>query len=113
MAREMDEAFIEKAIERYQRLEQLLAEFDKRAAGVEVSVRSPDGLVEVVVTADGTIRDVVIADAAQGRSARELSKAVQSAVVAAADAARWARAKLHQDAFAEFQPLPTDPRSGR
>jgi DNA-binding protein YbaB len=113
MAREIDEAWIEQAIERYQHLDHLLAEFDRRAAGVEVSVRSPDGLVEVVVTADGTIRDVVISDSAQGRPARELSRAVQSAVTAAADAARWARAKLHQETFSEFQPLPADPRSHR
>src|SRR5262245_26256395 len=102
MAREMDEAFIEEAIERYQRLDHLLAEFDRRAAGLEVTVRSPDGLVEVVVTADGGIRDVVIADTAQGRSPRELSRSVRAAVASAADAARWARAKLHQETFNEF-----------
>ena len=113
MAREIDEAWIEEAIERYQRLEQLLADFDKRASGLEVTVRSPDGLVEVVVTGDGTIRDVAIADEAQGRSVRDLSRSVRSAVTAAADAARWARVKLHQETFGEFHPLPADPGDAR
>ena len=52
-----------------------------------MTVRSPDGLVEVVVGADGVIRDVVISEPAQGRPVRELSRAVQAAVTAAADAA--------------------------
>jgi DNA-binding protein YbaB len=105
VAREIDEAWIEEAIDRYRRVERLLADVTKALAGVDVTVRSPDGLVEVVVTADGTIRDVVISESAQGRSPRELSRAVQSAVSAAADAARWARTKLHQDMFAEHRDL--------
>ena len=108
----MDEAWIEEAIQRYQRVERLVAEFDKALAQVDVTVRSPDGLVEVVVTADGTIRDVVISESASGRPARELSRAVQAAVTAAADAAAWARAKLRQDMLAEFRPLSSDHRSG-
>jgi DNA-binding protein YbaB len=108
--RRVDEAWIDEAIERYQRVERLVAEFDRALAAVDVTVRSPDGLVEVVVTADGTIRDVVVSESAQGRSTRELSKAVQAAVTAAADAAAWARTKLHQDMFAEYPPL--DRRSG-
>src|SRR5262245_10767322 len=105
MAREIDEAYIEEAIERYQQLDHLLAEFDKRASGYEVTVRSPDGLVEVVVTADGTVKDVVIVDSAHGRTPRELSRSVKAAVTAAADAARWAKAKLHQETFGQFRPL--------
>ena len=60
MAREIDEAWIEEAIERYQRIEARLAEFEQAVKTVEVTVRSPDGLVEVVVAADGCIRDVQI-----------------------------------------------------
>ena len=60
MGREIDETWIEQAVERYRRIDALLADFDKAVSTVEVSVRSPDGLVEVVVTADGTIRDVRI-----------------------------------------------------
>ena len=107
MGREIDEAWIEEAIERYRRIERLRADFDKALARVDVTVRSPDGLVEVVVTADGAIRDVVISESAQGRSMRELSRSVQAAVAAAADAAGWARTKLRQDMFADFSGLPT------
>ncbi len=110
MGREIDEAWIEEAIERYQRIEALQADFERALAKVDVTVRSPDGLVEVVVSADGTIRDVVISDSAQGRAPRELSRAVQAAVTAAADAAQWARTKLHQDMFGDYKELN---RSGR
>jgi DNA-binding protein YbaB len=113
---QVDEAWIEEAIERYQRVERLLADFDKAMAKVDVTVRSPDGLVEVIVGADGAIRDVVISDAAHGRSPRDLSRSVQAAVTAAADAAQWARTKLHHDMFADFTDLgsrPGDRRSDR
>jgi DNA-binding protein YbaB len=111
MAREIDEAFIEEAIERYHRIEKLQAQFDQAARGVEVTVRSPDGLVEVLVAADGSIKDIVIGESFQGRTAADLSRAVKAAVAAAADAASWARAKLHQDMFGEFRPLSTEIRS--
>lgn len=113
MAREIDEAWIEEAIDRYQQVERQLAEFDKALSNVEVTVRSPDGLVEVVVTADGSIRDVVIGDAAQGRTPRELSRSVQAAVTAAADAAGWARERLHRDTFGGLHPLAQNPFTQR
>ena len=102
---QVDEAWIEQAIERYQRMERLLADFDKALAKVDVTVRSPDGLVEVIVRADGVIRDVVISEQAHGRPPRELSKAVQAALTAAADAAQWARRKLHSETFDDFPDL--------
>jgi DNA-binding protein YbaB len=102
---QVDEAWIEHAIERYQRMERLVADFDKALAKVDVTVRSPDGLVEVIVGGDGTIRSVVISDQAQNRSARELSKAVHAAVTAAAEAAQWARRKLHSETFDDFPDL--------
>jgi DNA-binding protein YbaB len=108
MGREVDETWIEEAIERYQRIGQRQAEFERAMAKVDVTVHSPDGLVEVVVSADGTIREVVISDAAQGRGSRELSRSVQAAVTAAADAAAWARTRLHQDMFAEYPQLRSD-----
>jgi DNA-binding protein YbaB len=98
----VDEAGIEHAIERYQQMERLLADFDKALAKVDVTVRSPDGLVEVVVGGDGTIREVVISDDARDRPPRELSRSVQAAVTAAADAALWARRKLQADMFGDF-----------
>jgi DNA-binding protein YbaB len=102
---QVDEAWIEKAIERYQRMERLVADFDKALAAFDVTVRSPDGLVEVVVGADGVVKDVVISDDARDRSPRELSRSVQAAVSSAADAASWARQKLYRETFAEFGEL--------
>jgi DNA-binding protein YbaB len=101
----VDEAWIDQAIERYQRMERLVADFDKALTKVDVTVCSPDGLVEIVVSADGVIREVVISDQAQDRSPRDLSKAVQAAVTAAADAAQWARRKLHSETFDNFPDL--------
>ena len=112
MGRSVDETWIEDAIERYQRLDRVMADFDRALAKVDVTVHSPDGLVEVVVAADGTIREVSISDSAQGRPTRELARSVQAAVTAAADAARWARAKLHSDMFSDYRDLGLD-RGGR
>lgn len=105
MAREIDEAWVEEAIERYRRIEDLQAEFEKAMSGVEVTVHSPDGLVEVVVCADGQIRDVTVVGSLQGRSNVEVSRALKAAVTAAHDAARWARQKLHADVFGDYRPL--------
>lgn len=104
MGREIDETWIEEAVERYRRIDALLAEFDKAVTTVEVSVRSPDGLVEVVVTADGTIRDVRI-DQVRGQTGAELSRSVRAAVTAATDAAAWARQKLHAETFGDYRSL--------
>jgi len=101
----VDEAWIEKAIEGYQRLERLIADFEKALAAVDVTVHSPDGLVTVVVAADGQIKDVVIADEARDRSPRELSRSVQAAGGAAADAAAWARQKLYRETFGDYPPM--------
>jgi DNA-binding protein YbaB len=105
MAREIDETWIEEAIERYQRIEARQAEFDKAVKGVEVTVRSADGTVDVVVAADGAIRDVQIHGPLHGRTAADLSRSVREAVTAAADAAAWARQKLHAETFAGYRPL--------
>ncbi|MEV0130797.1 YbaB/EbfC family nucleoid-associated protein [Dactylosporangium sp. NPDC050688] len=104
MGREIDETWIEQAVERYRRIDALLAEFDKAVTTVEVSVRSPDGLVEVVVTADGTIRDVRI-DQLRGQTGAELSRSVRATVTAATDAAAWARKKLHAETFGDYRSL--------
>jgi DNA-binding protein YbaB len=105
MAREIDETFIEEAIERYQRLDARLAEFEKAVSTVEVTVRSPDGAVEVLVTADGTIRDVTVTGSLTGRTSADLSRSIRQAVAAAADAAAWARTTLHAETFREHRPL--------
>jgi DNA-binding protein YbaB len=105
MAREIDEVWIEEAVARYRRIEALQAEFDEAVHAVEVTVRSPDNLVEVQVSAAGEIRSVNILPTAQGRTAAELSRSVHVAVTAAADAARWAREKLHAETFGDYRPL--------
>jgi DNA-binding protein YbaB len=105
VGREIDEAFIEEAVERYRRVDALLAEFEKAVRGVEVTVSSPDGLVEVVVGADGTVRDVTVTGPLTGRTSAQLSRSIRDAVSAAADAASWARAKLHAETFAGYRPL--------
>ncbi|HET6214526.1 MAG TPA: YbaB/EbfC family nucleoid-associated protein [Micromonosporaceae bacterium] len=105
MAREIDEAWVEEAIERYRRIEALQADFDKALHGVEVTVRSPDGLVEVIVSAGGAIRAVTIVGSLQDRTNLDVSRSIQAAVAAAHDAAGWARQKLHADTFGDYRPL--------
>jgi DNA-binding protein YbaB len=102
MAREIDEVFIEEAIERYQRMDERLSAMSAAAAGMEVTVHSPDGLVTVVVCADGSIRDVDIDERLLDGSAAEVSHSVRLAVTAAADAASWAMAKLRAETFADY-----------
>src|SRR3712207_2966370 len=104
MGRDIDEAWIEEAVERYRQIEERTAEFERAAKSVTVSVHSPDGLVEVVVAADGTIRDVQIIGSLQGRTGAQVSRSVRDAVTAAADAAAWARQKLHAETFGEYRP---------
>jgi DNA-binding protein YbaB len=106
MSEEIDEAWVEAAIERYRRIDALRAEFDKAARGLEVTVRSPDGLVEVVATAMGEVTDVRLHGPLHTRTDQEVSRSVKAAVTAAADAARWAREKLRAETFADYPPLP-------
>src|SRR5215211_2277953 len=105
MGREIDEVWIEQAIERYRRIEALQADFDKAVRGLEVTVLSPDGLVEVVVSGDGAIRDVAVVGALSGRTNGQVSDSIRAAVAAAADAAAWARQKLHAETFGDYRPL--------
>ncbi|MDT5030114.1 MAG: hypothetical protein QOC94_285 [Actinoplanes sp.] len=105
MAREIDEAWIDEAIDRYRRVDVLRAEFDKAVAGHVVSVHSPDNSVEVLVTAAGDITDVRIRGSLQHRSAAELAREVQAVVTRATEAARWAREKLHAEVFGGFTTL--------
>jgi DNA-binding protein YbaB len=105
MAREIDEAWIDEAIDRYRRIEALRAEFDKAVASTEVTVRSPDESVEVVVTAAGEITDVRVNGTLHSRTAAELGQQMQAAVASAGDAARWARQKMHDEIFAGYPSL--------
>jgi hypothetical protein len=105
MAREIDEAWIDEAIDRYRRLDVLRGEFDKAVAAHVVSVHSPDDTVEVLVTAAGEITDVRISGSLQSRDAADLAREVQAVVTAAAQAARWAREKIHGEVFGAFHTL--------
>jgi DNA-binding protein YbaB len=108
MGREIDEAWVEEALERYRRIEELQAAFERAVRRAEVTVRSPDGLVELVVTADGAVRQVHFLGSLQTRSAAEVARSVQNAIAAAADAARWAREKLHAETFGGYRRLAED-----
>jgi DNA-binding protein YbaB len=103
MARDIDEDFIDEAVERYRRIDAALAAFGKACAGMEVTVHSPDGLVTVVAPLDGAIRDVVIDERLLAEGARDVSTSVRLAVTAAADAATWARTKLQAETFADYE----------
>jgi len=105
MAREIDEAWIDEAIDRYRRIDALRAEFDKAVTAHVVSVHSPDDTIEVLVTAAGDITDVHIRGSLQNRTAAELAQEVQAVVTSAAEAARWAREKLHNEVFGAFRSL--------
>jgi hypothetical protein len=120
MARELDEAWVEEAIARHRRTERLQAEFDAWVGTAEVSVQSPDELVEVRVCADGSIRRVSVGPL-QGRTGVEVSRSIDAAIGAAADAADWARRTLYAEAVRVHGPIdigsagqgPPDPAGGR
>ena len=103
MTREIDESWIDEAIDRYRRLDRLRAEFDRVVASHSVSVHSPDDTIEVVVTAAGEITDVRISGSLHQRSAAEFAREIQAVVTSAAEAARWARAKLHGEIFGKLK----------
>jgi DNA-binding protein YbaB len=108
MAREIDEAWIGEAIDRYRRLDQLRGEFEKAVASHFVTVQSPDESIEVVVTATGEITDVRINGSLQYRNNVEFAREIQTVVSTAADAARWAREKLHGEVFGKLHSLGED-----
>lgn len=105
MAREIDEAFIDEAVRRYQRIDARLTEFRRVSEEMDVTVHSPDGLVRVVVSVSGVIRDVVIDEQLLTQTSADVSASVRLAVTAAAAAAEWARAKLHAETFSDYAPL--------
>lgn len=107
MPREIDEAFVEEAIERYRKIDALREEFDKAVVDMEVTVRSPDGLVEIVVSGNGDFRDVHISPEAidPDKGTRPLAQAVLAACKAASHAGEWARRKLYEESFSDYRPL--------
>jgi DNA-binding protein YbaB len=105
VGREIDEAWIDEAVDRYQRLEQLRAEFDKAVAAHFVSVHSPDNSIEIVVTAAGDISDVCIHVSLRDRDPVEFAREIKAVVTKASEAARWAREKLHGEVYGKLRPL--------
>lgn len=92
---ELTEAWVAEAIARHRWRERLRAEFEARVGATEVSVQSPDQLVEVRVGADGSVRQVNLLGPLHGRSTVEVSRSVATTVAAATDAAEWARRTLY------------------
>ncbi|MBV1851914.1 YbaB/EbfC family nucleoid-associated protein [Catellatospora tritici] len=105
MPREIDDAWIEEAIASYRRIEERQEALTRALAGIEVAVRSPDDLVEVVADADGAVRRVVVTGSIEGRTAVELTRAIQQAITAATDAAGWARRKVYEETFGGYADL--------
>jgi DNA-binding protein YbaB len=103
--REIDEAWIEEAVSAYRRIEERQAEFRRSLADIEVSVRSPDGLIEVVVAGEGGVRNVAVVGTLRNQSAAEINRSIQAALHAAKDGADWARRRLHQDIFGDYPSL--------
>jgi hypothetical protein len=108
MSREIDESWIDEAIDRYRRIDQLRADFDKAVSSHTVSVHSPDGSIEIAVTAAGRITDVHINGTLHQRHPGEFAREIQAVVTAATDAARWAREKLAGEVFGKLDPLGED-----
>jgi hypothetical protein len=98
MAEELDEAWVEEAIARQRGVERLRAAFEAWVGAAEVSIHSPDELVEVRVCADGSIRNVSVGSP-HGRTGAELSQSIEAAVGAATEAADWARRTLYAEAM--------------
>nr|WP_308425678.1 YbaB/EbfC family DNA-binding protein [Pilimelia terevasa] len=109
----MDEAWLEEAAARYRRIGQLRARLDRAAHEIEVTVRSPDELVEVRVTAAGAIVDVCLAAGACARPVTELATSIKVAVGSAIDGAQWARRKIERDLFVDYETLTPHPTASR
>ncbi|GAA1586628.1 YbaB/EbfC family DNA-binding protein [Actinoplanes couchii] len=105
MAREIDEAWIDEAIDRYRRIEELQADFGAAVAVHTVSVHSPDQSIEVIVTAAGDIVDIKMHGGLRHRESAEFAREMRAVVTSAAEAARWAREKLHGEVFGSFRTL--------
>lgn len=105
MARDIDEVWIQQALDNYRRIEQLRERFREAVGSACVTVESADGRVRVVVTAEGEIRDLRVVDPAlPDRLAAELSASLRDACAKARDGAAWARQRLHEETFRGLVP---------
>lgn len=105
MPREIDDVWVEEAIEAYRRIEEKQASFARALSRLEVSVRSPDDSVEVIVGADSAVKRVSVLGALDSMSNVDLSRAIQQATSAAHEAAEWARRKLYDETFGDYHSL--------
>src|SRR5689334_7773809 len=108
MGREIDESWIEDAIDHYRRVDELRSEFTEAVAAHVVTVHSPDDSIEVAVTAAGEITDVRISGSLHNRNPVDFAREIKSVVIGAAEAARWAREKLHGEVFGKMDSLRED-----
>jgi hypothetical protein len=108
MAREIDESWIDEAIDRHKHLDLLRADYETAVAAHRVTVHSPDDSIEIVVSAAGEITDIQIRGPLHHRNPAEFAREIQAVVTSAAEAARWAREKLHGEVFGKFRPLGED-----
>lgn len=105
MPREIDDVWVEEAIDAYRRIEEKQASFTRAVERLEVSVRSPDDTVEVVVGADGAMKRVTVLGPLPTMNSADLSRALQQATTAAQEAAQWARRKLFEETFSDYERL--------
>jgi len=105
MPREIDDAWVEEAIEAYRRIEEKQASFARSLGRLEVSVRSSDDSVEVIVGADGLVKRVTVLGQLASMSNEDLARAIHQATSAAHEAAQWARRKLHEESFGDYERL--------
>jgi DNA-binding protein YbaB len=108
MVREIDESWIDDAIDRYRRVDELTEEYTKAVASHRVTVHSPDGSIEIAVTATGEIIDIQLKGPLYNRNPVEFASELQAVVTNAAEAARWAREKLHGEVFGKLRSLGED-----
>ncbi|MPZ25582.1 MAG: YbaB/EbfC family DNA-binding protein [Micromonosporaceae bacterium] len=102
MTEELDESLVQEAIAYYRWNERMQADFAARVGAAEVSVQSPDELVEVRVRVDGSVRMVNLVGSLQGRTDVEVSRSINAALGAAADAADWARRTLYAETVGRY-----------
>jgi DNA-binding protein YbaB len=108
MAREIDESWIDDAIQRYKRFDQQREQYEKAVASQLVSVHSPDDTIEIVVTAAGEITDIELRGSLHHRNPVEFAHELKAVITSAAEAARWAREKLHGEVFGKLHSLGED-----
>jgi len=102
---EIDERWLEEAVARYRRIEDLQSEYTVALHQLEVTVRSPDQAVEVRITAAGDIVDVTITATGRSQGYDRLGRSMKDATVAALDGASWARDRLRRDMFGDYHSL--------